>query len=230
MQDQITKNIISQTFLGIFGRETTLTKQDILEKLAFDVKIPALVNDTTTGEETWAASINPTKYITQKNSEARDSWLLEKRQFSSLDDLLAIWKEINFTTTERNYNCVNVFESDTVYGSENVIRSTDCNACKNIMFCDSTHHSNYCIACQRSGDSEFCLRVDDSANCTNSYNVICSGKISNSFFIQDCNSLHECIFCSHIESRRYCIANMQFEKDEYFALKDQITSWILANL
>lgn len=230
MKDKITKDIISKAFLSIFDLNPKITKSEILKHFAFDIKLPVMVNDSTTGEETWAESMNPTKYITQQNSEQRETWMLEKRQISSIDDIIATWREINYTTTERNYNSENVFESDTVYSCDNAIRSADCSDCHNIMFCDGCQHCNYCIASQRSGNCEFCLRVDDSSNCTNSYNVICSGKISNSFFIQDCSDLHECIFCSHISNKRYCIANMQFEKAEYFRIKDEIIQWIFAGI
>lgn len=228
MDKKITKDIIEKTFLAIFGKVPKLSKEEILEKIAFDIKLPVMVNDSTTGEETWAESMNPTKFITQNNSEKRETWILEKRQINSIDDIIATWQEVNYTTTERNYNSVNVYESDTIYASENVVRSANCNESKNIMFCDGCHHCEYNIASQRSGSSSFCIRVDDSANCTNSYNVICSGKISNSLFIQDCSNLYECIFCSHIANKRYCIANMQFEKEEYFALKSEIIDWIIA--
>lgn len=230
MKEKITKDIINKTFLSIFDLSPKITKTEILKHFAFDIKLPVMVNDSTTGEETWAESMNPTKYITQQNSEQRETWMLEKRQISSIDDIIATWREINYTTTERNYNSENVFESDTVYSCNNVIRSADCSNCHNIIFCDGCQHCNYCIASQRSGGCEFCLRVDDSSNCTNSYNVICSGKISNSFFIQDCSDLHECIFCSHISNKRYCIANMQFEKAEYFKIKDEIIRWIFAEI
>ena len=230
MKDKITRDIIAKTFLGIFDADPKITKADILEHFAFDIKLPALVNDSTTGEETWAESMNPTKYITRHNSEQRETWMLDKRQISSIDDIIATWREINYTTTERNYNSENTFESDTVYSSNNVIRSADCSNCNSVMFCDGCQHCNYCIASQRSGNCEFCLRADDSSNCTNSYNIICSGKISNSFFIQDCSDLHECMFCSHISNKRYCIANMQFEKDEYFKIKDSIVKWIFDDL
>jgi hypothetical protein len=230
MKEKITKDIINKTFLSIFDLDPKITKVGLLKHFAFDLKLPVMVNDSTTGEETWAESMNPTKYITQQNSEQRETWMLEKRQISSIDDIIATWREINYTTTERNYNSENVFESDTVYSSNNVIRSADCSDCHNIMFCDGCQHCNYCIASQRSGNCEFCLRVDDSSNCVNSYNIICSGKISNSFFIQDCSDLHECLFCSHINNKRYCISNMQFEREEYFKIKDAIIKWIFAEL
>ena len=106
---------------------------------------------------------------------------------------------------------------------------TDCRGCKDILFSDGCGNCQGIIASQRSADSTYCLRVDDSNSCSNSYNVICSAKISNSFFIQDCNNLYECMFCSHISSKRYCIANMEFSKDEYLEIKKQIISWILSS-
>lgn len=105
----------------------------------------------------------------------------------------------------------------------------DCRECKNTIFSDGCANSEFIIASQRTGKSSYCIRVDDSGSCMNSYNVICSAKISNSFFIQDCNSLYECMFCSHISNRRYCIANMQFEENEYFEIKKQIVNWILSS-
>lgn len=92
----------------------------------------------------------------------------------------------------------------------------------------SCGNSEYVLACQRSSNCSYCIRVDDSTSCSNSYNVICSAKISNSFFIQDANSLHECMFCSHIANRRYCIANMQFDREEYMAIKSEIIKWIVS--
>ena len=128
---------------------------------------------------------------------------------------------------ERVYDSINVSKSDTIYRCENVYRCTDCSDSKNIIYCDSCGESEFLIASQRSGNCNFCIRCDDSKNCSNSYNVICSNKVNNSLFIQDCFDLYECMFCSHIASKRYCIANMQFEEQEYFAIKKVIIDWIL---
>jgi len=227
MKDKVFKEAAEKTFINVFNISNPFKNNDILEKFAFDVKIPQEVKDSTTGEITWAESINPTKFISQLNSWKKDSWIQDKQELNGIDDIIEFWQKINYTTTERNYNSENVFESDTIYNSENIIRSSNCNECKNIMFTDGCHHCEYIIACQRSGECSFCIRVDDSANCTNSYNVACSGKISNSFFIQDCNSLHECMFCAHISNKRFCIANMQFEEEEYYEIKKEVVNWII---
>ena len=185
------------------------------------LKVQKLINQVFIG-------IFDEKYDTFQNEEAREDWMLPKRNIDSIDDIVEIWRETNLTTTERCFNSLNVAQSDTIYDSENVWRSANCTNCKNIAFCDSCHKSEYLLASQRSNSCSYCLRTDDSTNCTNSYNIICSGKVSNSLFIQDSSSLHECMFCSHLVNKRYCIANMQFEKEEYFQWKKAVLEWILS--
>ena len=229
MKNSNAEKIISETFIAIFG-ESKYSYAETLEKFAFDVRLPQEVYDSTTGEKTWATSINPTKFITQKNSYKRDdTWMQNKVTPSSLSQLLSLWERVNYTTTERIYNSENVFESDTIYESHDVWRSSDCNKCQNIVFCDSCFGSDHLIASSRSGNCTYCLRVDDSSNCTNSYSIICSSKIANSFFIQDCSGLNDCMFCSHISNKQFCIANMQFTAEEYAEYKKQIIRWILDN-
>lgn len=233
MNDKIALEIVNKIFKSVFDRDNPFTLEELLEKFAFDIKLPKQVNDSTTNEITWADSINSGKFITNKNMAEKDSkegWMLPKKDISSFQDLLDIWNSINLTTTERVYDSVNVSKSDTIYRCENVYRSTDCSDSKNLVYCDTCdNNSEFLLASQRSSVCSFSIRCDDSASCTNSYSVICSNKVSNSLFIQDCFDLHECMFCSHIASKKYCIANMQFEKEEYFELKKLIIDWILSS-
>lgn len=230
MTNRETLEKMNKIFINIFGRENPYTLEEILSKFAFDIKLPQKVLDSMTNKETWAESINPNKFITQKNMELFDiqhGWLQKKKDINSLEDVLKYWKKINYTTTERIYDSENVHKSDTIYKSENVYRSLDCRECKNTIYCDGCANSEFIMGCQRTSGSNFCIRVDDSGECINSYNVICSSKISNSFFIQDCKDLDECMFCSHISNKKYCISNMQCEKEEYFTIKKEIINWIL---
>jgi hypothetical protein len=229
MDDKKALEIADKIFANVFGVKNPFSLNELLTRFAFDVKLPVKVQDSTTGEDTWAESINPTRFISQKNAEKRDNWMLEKRPVKSIDDLLKIWHGINYMTTERSYDSTDISESDTIYASENIFRSANCFACKNTLFSDGCNDSEFLLACQRSANTNFGIRVDDSSGCSNSYNVVCSKKITSSLIIQDCALLHECILCSHIANHRYCIANMQFEKDEYLALKPKIIEWILTS-
>lgn len=230
MNDNKALEITNKIFKMIFDKENPYNLDTLLEKFAFDIKLPKQVHDTITNEITWADSINNGRFITNKNMEKRDStegWMLPKKEITNLQELIDIWNTINLTTTERVYDSINVIKSDTIYRCENVYRCTDCMDSKNIIYCDSCGNSEFLIASQRSGTCSFSIRTDDSKDCSNSYNVICSNKISNSLFIQDCYDLYECMFCSHIASKRYCIANMQFEEQEYYEIKKAIIEWIL---
>lgn len=230
MNDKEALKIINKIFKSIFDKDNNYNLEEILEKFAFDIKLPKQVTDSTTNEITWADSISSGRFITNENMEKRDKevgWMLPKKDINDLEELINIWNSINLTTTERVYDSINVAKSDTIYRCENVYRSTDCSDSKNIVYCDSCGNSEYLLASQRSGTCNFSIRCDDSKDCSNSYSVICSNKVSNSLFIQDCYNLYECIFCSHIASKRYCIANMQFESDEYYQIKEKIIEWIL---
>lgn len=230
MNDKQCQIVVNEIFMEVFGLQCPMTIEELLTECAFDIRLPNKVIDAITGVETWASSINSNKYITQDNMEKYDEykgWIVQKRPISSLDDIIKLWDKINYTTTERVYDSINVSKSDTIYNCENIYRSQDCRKCKNTIFSDGCANSDYIIACQRSEGCSYAIRVDDSNNCSNSYNVICSAKISNSFFIQDANSLHECMFCSHIANRRYCIANMQYSREEYMEIKSEIMKWII---
>jgi len=231
MNDKEALEKANKIFINIFGKKNPYNLEELLSKFAFDIKLPQKVLDALTNKETWAESINPSKFITQNNMEAYDikyGWMQKKKEVKSLEDILKLWKKINLTTTERIYESENVHKSDTIYKSENIYRSLDCRLCKNTLYSDGCANSEFILGCQRTSGSNFCIRVDDSGDCINSYNVICSSKISNSFFIQDCKELDECMFCSHIGNKKYCISNMQFEKEEYYEIKKEIINWILS--
>lgn len=231
MNDNIALDLINKIFISVFNNKNNYNLEDLLEKFAFDIKLPKKVNDSISNETTWADSIHSGKFITLANMEKKDiteGWMLKRKDFSNLQELIDIWNSINFTTTERVYDSINVIKSDTIYRCENVYRSTGCSDSKNIIYSDSCGQCEFLLASQRSFACAFCIRTDDSKNCSNSYNVICSNKVINSFFIQDCFNLNECMFCSHIANKKYCIANMQFEEEEYFEIKKTIISWILS--
>lgn len=230
MKEEETLKIINIIFNSIFKLPNYSNLKEVYTKYAFDIKLPKEVRDSTTNEITYADSINSQKFITLKNMEQRDmneGWMLPKQNITGLKDIITIWNQINYTTTERVYDSINVSLSDTIYRCQNIYHSTGCSDSKNLVFCDNCANCEYLIASQRSFACSFCIRTDDSKDCTNSYNVICSNKISNSYFIQDCFNLHECLFCSHIANKKYCIANMQFSKEEYYQIKEKITKWII---
>lgn len=236
MNHEMAKEILDKVVGGVFGYQNPLSLEQALQKFAFDLRLPQQVYDSTTGEQTWASSVNPSKFITLTNAHEKRlnqsgevDWMLPKRELNSMEEILVAWSETNLTTTERQIDSINVLESDSIYGSENVYRSSDITRSKNVLFCEGVSDMEYVVACSRSQTSSYCIRAEDSQLCTNSFNVIWSGKVSKSFFIQDCYDVMDCMFCSHIAGKQYCIANMQFEKEEYERLKLEVIKWIFSS-
>lgn len=228
------KEVLDKIVGQVFGYKNPYTLEQFMQKYAFDVRLPSQVNDVTTGQVTWASSVNPTRFITMDNARKRaevDDWLVPKKPLASIQDMLAAWNEVNMTATERQIDSINFAESDMIYGSENVYRSQDIHESKNILFCDAIMGGTceYVAASQRSHSSNFCIRLEDSKESSNSFAVSWSGKVVNSLFVHDCYDVYECMFCSHIASKQFCIANMQFEEEEYRKLKDIVIRWILTS-
>lgn len=229
MERSDAQKILNKVIRQIAGVEITLDLERFKQKFAYDIDLPIEVHDSTTGEVTWTSTMGAGKYMTLDNVRKRvgvDDWMLPRRPVASINDILAAWDEVNYATTERHIDSLAIAESDTIYFSENVYRSQDVTKCKNVLFCNGVNKSEYLIASQRSGGSTYCIRLEDSGECSNSCNVSWSNNIVNSLFIQDSSNLYDCMFCSKLKDKRFCIANMQFEKEEYYRLKQQVLAWL----
>lgn len=230
MDSTAAQGILDKIIGQIFGYKNPLSLEQFQKKFAFDVRLPIQVNDSTTGEPTWTQSPNPSKFITTQNAWNRQDWdAMPKRELNSIQDVLAAWNEVNYVSTERHIDSLNVAESDNIYGSENIYRSQDINASKNIIFSDGIFNSEFVAAGQRSNSLAFCARIEDSKECSNSFGITWSKKIVNSLFIEDCGDMYECMFCSHITNKQYYIANAQYTEEEYRRIKDMVIRWILTS-
>ncbi len=219
----------------VFGFKNPLTLEQFMKKFTFDIQLPQPVVDSTDGSQTWAQSVNPTRFMKMDNARGSSiagaspetDFLRPKRPLNSMEDIFAAWSEINFTTTERQIDSLNVGESDNVNHSENVFRSQDIRRSKNILFCDGVGDCEYMVASKRSGNCTFCIRVDDSGECTSCFEVSWSSKMVNCFFMHDCGDMQDSMFCTNVMGKRFCIANMQYEEAEYRKIRDIVARWVL---
>lgn len=109
------QTILNKIIGQITGYQNPFNLEQFLQKYAFDVELPVQVNDSTTGEATWSQSVNAGKFMTLKNVIAKakqDDWAVAKRPLNSVEEILAVWNEINFVSTERQIDSINMAESD----------------------------------------------------------------------------------------------------------------------
>lgn len=221
------KKILDKVVGQVFGYQNPLSLEQAMQKFAFDVRLPQQVHDALDGSATWAQSINPTKFMKLENARSNETGIRPPRPLNSLQDILAAWNEINYTTTERQNDSINIAESDNVYNSQNVFRSQDIRSSKNILFSDGVHDSEFMVASQRCGDNLFGIRIEDSGEVSNSFAISWCGKVTNSFFLHDCGDMQDSMFCTNMKGGRFCIANMQFDEAEYRRLRDMVVRWVL---
>lgn len=230
MDEAEAKELVDKIMGQVFGFQNPLTLDQVMQKFAFDIRLPQQVFDMVSNQPTWAQSTGAPKFMTfQSMLDAPDgNWLRPKRPLNGIEDMLAAWSEINEMATERQLDSLNVGQSDNIYSSENIFRSMDIHDSKNIVFSDGVMDGcEYVLASQRAQASTFCIRLEDSSKCSNSFNVQWSNSISNSLFISNATKLQDCMFCSNINSQQYMIANMQFTKEEYMQYREMVVRWIL---
>lgn len=227
MNAQEAKIIVDKIVGQVFGYQNPLTLEQFMQKFAFDVRLPQQVYDSTDNSITWAQSTNPTKFMKLDNARTDEMGMRQSRPLQSLQDVLAAWNEINYTTTERQMESINIAESDSIDRCQNVYRSQDIKNSKNIVFCDGIGNSEFVAASQRSGAVTFGIRVEDSGEVSNSFGISWCGKATNCIFLHDCGDMQDSMFCTNMRGGRYCIANMQYEEAEYMRLKQEVIRWIL---
>jgi len=230
MDDKKAKSIVDYIFQHVFGIKNPFSLEEIKKKFAFDIPLPTKVKCALSGRETWSFSAESDLVASQKaiaNRFAQDEWMRKKRPLKTIEDILKAWQEVNYITAEKEINSKNVAQSDGVYNSSDVYYSVAIFDSKNIVFGYKIFDCNYLLASRDNSSSTLGIRIKESIYCSSSFEISWSSKVSHSLFIHDSFDLYECMFCSHLRSKRYCIANMQFEKEEYFQLKKKVIDWII---
>jgi hypothetical protein len=230
MNDDKAKEIIDVIIGQIFGFQNPYTLEQFAAKFAFDIRQTVEVFDHQTGESTWAQNSKNNKYVKFSNLIGSDTEsMIPKEPINSIDDIVRIWQKTNITAAERHLNSTDVAKSDAIYGCQNVYKCIDLHDSKNVLFSESSNDCEYAAAIQRSNNCVYSLRVDDSKQVSKSFQISWSGNISNCFFIKDCTDMSDCMFCSQVNGKRFCIANMQFEEEEYRKWEAIVKQWILTN-
>jgi len=225
------EKIIQKIVQDVFGVDKKYEFDEFAKKFAYDISLPVEAIDAITGKQTWAASLAPKKFISMSTVEARESeqgdWMYPKESIESMDQLLNLWNRVNYWATDHVMESDDVAQSDSVYRSQHVFRSIDVRDSDHVVLTNGATESQYIAASKTSNTSTYCIRLNESKKCSSSFDVSLSGKVVKSLFVHDAYDLYECLFCSHITGKKYCIANMQFEQDEYFRIKKMVIDWLL---
>ncbi len=230
MDENKAKEIADVIIGQIFGVQNPYTLEEFKQKFAFDIRMTTEVTDSVTGKTTWVQNSSGNKFVDFEDLIKRDGDSMRPtQQINSVEDIMRLWQEVNYTSAQRTINSVNVAKSDAIYGSQNIYQCIDIHDSKNVLFSETSLFNEYSAALQRSNTCLYSLRVDDSNKVSKSFQVSWSGNITNCLFIKDSKNLSDCMFCSQITDKRFCIANMQVTEEEYRHWEKLVKQWILSN-
>lgn len=233
MDEHKAKSIADVIVKDVFGIENNWSTEELKAFFCDDVDLPKQVSCVMSGKQTWV--YNPqqgNKFVNQEvlEQKAKDSDMMRgKRPIDGLQDIMKYWDEINYMTAEKVISSKDVSQSDSVTSSSSVYYSSLIGSSKNIILSSNIFNSNYLIGSKGSNSCNMGIRMFDSLYCSSSYDIRWSNKISKSLFITDSLDLFECMFCYGIRSKKYCIANMQYEKDEYLKIKQMVIDELVKN-
>ncbi len=232
MEDNSPVAIVNYIFNDVFGVDNPFSLEEVMERFCDNIPLPRQVKCAKTGVDTWVSPLEIGKAVNKEAARAKlgiEDWSRPKQSIKSMDELLALWDEVNFQSGEKYQNSTNVEKSDSIMASANVYYSSLIGNSKNICFSYNDFNCTYLLASRGNNSCTLGVRMMESAYCSSGFAVNFSSKVSRSLFVNDCFDLYECMFCYNIASKRYCIANMQFEKDEYFQIKKMVIEWVLKN-
>jgi len=225
--------IVDYVFRDVFGVDNFLTLEETRKVFAYDVQLPEKAKSMLGDSYVWGDFKKGDKiasYAELIEKFGKNDFMNPRKEVDSIEDLLTEWDKINYHAGERYFDSREVVESDSIIGSSNIFRSEKIVNCENQVYCYNNGNSKYLVASKDNAACVSGIRIDLSKYCTSCYNITWSGKISKSMYILDCMDLYECLFCSQLRGKKYCIANMQFEKEEYFRIKKMVVEWTIEQI
>jgi hypothetical protein len=233
MDTKEAKKIVDYVFNDVFGVENPLSLEEARKVFAYDIPLPEKVKSMASDNYTWGIFGKDEHIISfaellEKNGKT--DFMLPKKKLGSIEDILKEWEKLDYHVGGRYLDSKEVMESDGIYESSSIYRSTLQFGCQNIVYGYMNSNSKYLVASRDNGASTSGIRFNQNKYCATGYDVIWSSKVSKSMYIRDSVDLYECMFCTSLRSKKYCIANMQFEKDEYLKIKGMVTKWAVDQL
>lgn len=233
MDEKKTKSIADVIVKDVFGLENNWTLDELRKFFCDDIDLPKKVTCEWSGKDTWIYNPQEGNKFLEQNvliDKIKDTGLMSnKRPIDSMDDIMKYWGEVNYMTAEKVISSQEVSQSDSVTSSSFVFYSSLIGSSKNIILSSNIFNSNYLLGSKGANSCNMGIRMLDSIYCSSSYEVRWSNKVSKSMFITDSLDLFECMFCYGIRSKKYCIANMQYEKEEYLKIKQMVIEELVKN-
>ncbi|NOY14624.1 MAG: hypothetical protein GXP43_00195 [bacterium] len=231
-QDQALK-LTNQIWQSLFNQPSPFASINQLKNLlAKSIPLPYPVASSLSGKTTFITPAyfpTPKKFIGLEEIKPKKPATAPPEAKPSPESLIQTWLKNYLYVSSKIVSSNQVAESDNIYYSVGVYNSCYLFKSQNIVCCRQLGQCQNLIASYNNEGCTNSIRLSESLNSSYCFEVSWSNKISRSFFIHNSYDLYECLFCYHLSSKKYCIANIQFPREQYFNLKDQIITYLSQN-
>ncbi len=232
MDEKEAKKIVDFVFKDVFGRPNPFSLEEIKRRFAYDLELPHRVKDTVSGDYTWMTGnregrVMSTDIIVQQSK--KDIWMRPKEKIRDIDDIWSYWDGIAYFAAEKMLDSIDTAECDDIYRSSSVFHSSKVHDSQKIVFSENVRQCKLLVAGHYSDTSTSAIRISNCEHFTSGFSSVWSGHASKCMYLNNCIDMYECMFCSNLRSKKYCIANMQFTKEEYLPLKKMVIDWTIEN-
>ena len=144
-----------------------------------------------------------------------------KNKFWQLVKSMPINGSRNLTVT--NILGANIRNSKNIYDANNVVNSENARHCDTLL----SHHDSM-DAMFSGGHSSFLYMTLNIGSQSSNVKFSVSSKFSiDCEFIFNSKNLNNCFMCFGLQNKSYCVLNVQYSKEEYFKIVDEIKSEML---
>jgi len=189
----------------LFKRICDYTGNSIVTMFHPDIKVKVYDHDIWWGDK-WNATAYGQDYDFSKPFFEQYKELLSKVPLVSLGNTNCV----NSPYGNHNADCKNSYLVYASYVAEDTMYSQGASSIKNCLDTYSIMKSEGCYEDSLSGtlyQTHFTYDSDDSLD---------------SFFLTACVNCQDCIGCINFRSKRYCVFNVQYSKEDYLKLKEEL--------
>ena len=216
-RDEILKTILDDIFPNIL-----IDVKKFEKLLTHDLTLPQEFKSDTNKKVFASPEYGYKKFISMSEDVKRieESRVEKGIEFDSWDQAIREAKKVAYFSAERQINSEFVNSSDDVYSSSYIFNSTHIFSCQKLISCNNCFESDYLAASKGSRGCNFGVRLIDCVNTNTSFECSWLANCSRVYFSHSCEDLTDCMFCFHLKSKQFCIANMQYSKEEYEKIRE----------
>ncbi|MEM2137799.1 MAG: hypothetical protein QW568_01810 [Candidatus Anstonellaceae archaeon] len=167
------------------------------------------------------------KFISNEEREAYDKMLrgqkLDINKIKDIDSALeALAEKLYYAGNIVTGNSHEVEGSDGVHNSSFVYRSSEIYDSKYIAYSDAMRYGEYVFGSNWIAETKFAIKTYETHKVVRCMEAMRIATSSDCYYVAGVEGCLSCMFCFNQRNKRHLIGNLEFQRDEYAALRNKL--------